>query len=99
MYYLYFFFVVYVVVILHILKFFYSGWSEEGCSVVYSNQTHTLCKCNHLTNFAILMDLKNSGNEPLSIASNNMVMYISCIFSGICFLLAAITLQLTVKVN
>jgi len=97
---LYFFFVVvYVVVILHILKFFYSGWSEEGCSVIYSNQTHTLCKCNHLTNFAILMDLKNSGSEPLSIASNNMVMYISCIFSGICFLLAAITLQLTVKVN
>ncbi|XP_029345883.1 latrophilin Cirl isoform X1 [Acyrthosiphon pisum] len=76
-----------------------NGWSEEGCSVIYSNQTHTLCKCNHLTNFAILMDLKNSGSEPLSIATNNMVMYISCIFSGICFLLAAITLQLTVKSN
>lgn len=45
------------------------------------------------------MDLKSPGSEPLSIASNNMVMYISCIFSGICFLLAAITLQLTVKVN
>lgn len=79
--------------------FVYSGWSEEGCSVIYSNKTHTLCKCNHLTNFAILMDLNNSGSKPLSIASNNMVMYISCIFSGICFLLAAITLQLTVKVN
>lgn len=45
------------------------------------------------------MDLKNSDSEPLSIASNNIVMYISCIFSGICFLLAAITLQLTVKVH
>lgn len=45
------------------------------------------------------MDLKSPGSEPLSVASNNMVMYISCIFSGICFLLAAITLQLTVKVN
>lgn len=77
----------------------YSGWSEEGCSVIYTNQTHTLCQCNHLTNFAILMDLKNADSEPLNIASNNMVMYISCIFSGICFLLAAITLQLTVKVN
>lgn len=45
------------------------------------------------------MDLKNSDIEALNIASNNMVMYISCIFSGVCFLLAAITLQLTVKVN
>lgn len=45
------------------------------------------------------MDYKNAGSESLSIASNNMVMYISCIFSGICFLLAAITLQLTVKVS
>lgn len=45
------------------------------------------------------MDFKNPDSEPLSIASNNMVIYISCIFSGICFLLAAITLQLTVKVN
>jgi len=96
LYYLYYNLVSYII---YLLIFFHSGWSEEGCSVIYSNQTHTLCKCNHLTNFAILMDLKNSGSEPLSIATNNMVMYISCIFSGICFLLAAITLQLTVKVN
>lgn len=86
-------------IIINLLLFVCSGWSEEGCSVIYSNQTHTLCQCNHLTNFAILMDFKNPGSEPLSIASNNMVIYISCIFSGICFLLAAITLQLTVKVN
>lgn len=45
------------------------------------------------------MDLKNSGREPLNMASNNIIMYISCIFSGICFLLAAVTLQLTVKVS
>lgn len=85
--------------VIGLLIYFYSGWSEEGCSVIYSNQTHTLCQCNHLTNFAILMDLKNADSESLSIASNNMVMYVSCIFSGICFLLAAITLQLTVKVS
>jgi hypothetical protein len=45
------------------------------------------------------MDLKNADSESLRIASNNMAMYVSCIFSGICFLLAAITLQLTVKVS
>ncbi|XP_050426241.1 latrophilin Cirl [Adelges cooleyi] len=76
-----------------------NGWSEEGCSVIYTNQTHTLCQCNHLTNFAILMDLKNSVPTPSSITSNNLLVYISCIFSGVCFLLAAITLQFTVKSN
>ena len=34
-------------------------WSEQGCQTVDSNVTHTTCKCNHLTNFAILMDVNN----------------------------------------
>ncbi|CAG2159344.1 unnamed protein product [Oppiella nova] len=42
-------------------------WSDQGCHTVRSNRTHTQCKCNHLTNFAILMDVNNieisSGNE------------------------------------
>lgn len=32
-------------------------WSASGCSSVHSNLTHTVCKCNHLTHFAILMDV------------------------------------------
>ncbi|KAG8540404.1 hypothetical protein GDO81_019368, partial [Engystomops pustulosus] len=34
-------------------------WSTEGCEVEYSNTTHTSCKCNHLTHFAILMSSPN----------------------------------------
>ena len=34
-------------------------WSDQGCETVHSNETHTTCKCNHLTNFAILMDVNN----------------------------------------
>uniref|UniRef100_T1K3T3 Uncharacterized protein n=1 Tax=Tetranychus urticae TaxID=32264 RepID=T1K3T3_TETUR len=33
-----------------------SQWSEFGCTTVNSNDTHTLCRCNHLTNFAVLVD-------------------------------------------
>ncbi|XKL59203.1 hypothetical protein PGB90_000219 [Kerria lacca] len=33
-------------------------WSEEGCTLVSTNETHTICRCNHLTNFAILVDVK-----------------------------------------
>ncbi|XP_062574162.1 adhesion G protein-coupled receptor B1-like isoform X2 [Saccostrea cucullata] len=30
-------------------------WSEEGCKVNSTNNKRTVCQCNHLTNFAILM--------------------------------------------
>ncbi|XP_053382317.1 adhesion G protein-coupled receptor B3-like isoform X2 [Mercenaria mercenaria] len=30
-------------------------WSNTGCSVHFSNTTYTVCECNHLTNFAVLM--------------------------------------------
>uniref|UniRef100_A0A8W8P2Q2 Uncharacterized protein n=1 Tax=Magallana gigas TaxID=29159 RepID=A0A8W8P2Q2_MAGGI len=32
-----------------------SKWSEEGCIVKQTNRRKTVCHCNHLTNFAILM--------------------------------------------
>lgn len=46
-----------------ILKFLPSGenssgmWSRNGCTfdTFSSNETHSICKCNHLTNFAVLM--------------------------------------------
>ena len=30
-------------------------WSNEGCHVIYYNGTQTVCSCNHLSTFAILM--------------------------------------------
>uniref|UniRef100_A0A6B2EAR4 Putative latrophilin-like receptor n=1 Tax=Phlebotomus kandelakii TaxID=1109342 RepID=A0A6B2EAR4_9DIPT len=33
------------------------AWSEDGCHVETTNVTHTVCSCNHLTNFAILMEI------------------------------------------
>ncbi|XP_053396751.1 sushi, von Willebrand factor type A, EGF and pentraxin domain-containing protein 1-like isoform X2 [Mercenaria mercenaria] len=32
-----------------------NGWDNEGCTVTSTNSEETSCKCNHLTNFAILM--------------------------------------------
>ncbi|XP_009667337.1 adhesion G protein-coupled receptor L4 isoform X2 [Struthio camelus] len=31
------------------------NWATEGCELTHSNATHTSCKCNHLTHFAVLM--------------------------------------------
>ena len=32
-----------------------AGWSDSGCSVKTTNQSFTVCECDHLTNFALLM--------------------------------------------
>ncbi|RWS25336.1 7 transmembrane receptor (Secretin family)-like protein 2 [Leptotrombidium deliense] len=36
-------------------------WSSNGCTVIYTSKTKTVCECNHLTNFAVLLDI--SGRE------------------------------------
>ena len=34
------------------------SWSGDGCSLVKTNGSHVVCTCNHLTNFAILINIK-----------------------------------------
>lgn len=40
-------------------------WSTRGCKLddSASNGTHSVCRCNHLTNFAILMKVKSDTTE------------------------------------
>ena len=42
--------------------FMSDSFSEEGCHVVTSksNSEETVCSCNHLTHFAVLMDYDGS---------------------------------------
>lgn len=35
------------------------SWATDGCWVANSNRTSTICKCNHLTHFAILSNINN----------------------------------------
>ena len=39
-------------------------WSTKGCDVyaAASNETHSQCKCDHLTNFAVLMQIKSDSD-------------------------------------
>ena len=34
----------------------YGDWSQEGCTLVGETSDTATCECNHLTNFAILVD-------------------------------------------
>ncbi|XP_071957100.1 uncharacterized protein [Antedon mediterranea] len=48
----------------HKLCFTYGGiggWSTNGCWVDSTNDTSTTCKCNHFTNFALLMEESEVG--------------------------------------
>lgn len=31
------------------------GWSSEGCTVLNHTETETICGCNHLTSFGVLL--------------------------------------------
>ncbi|XP_061523757.1 cadherin EGF LAG seven-pass G-type receptor 1 isoform X2 [Phycodurus eques] len=33
------------------------GWSSKGCEVLERNNSHISCQCNHMTSFAVLMDM------------------------------------------
>ncbi|XP_017774015.1 PREDICTED: latrophilin Cirl isoform X3 [Nicrophorus vespilloides] len=71
-----------------------NAWSEEGCHVEGTNYTHTTCLCNHLTNFAILMDVRSVYLPPGHQLALQIVTYVGCIISVICLILAIITFQL-----
>ncbi|XP_065675521.1 adhesion G-protein coupled receptor G5-like [Hydra vulgaris] len=56
-----------------------SIWSSDGCHNVNSNQTsYVQCECNHLTNFALILDTDQSGNNPLAL---QIITWIGCSIS------------------
>lgn len=71
-----------------------SMWSEEGCHVELNNNTHTICLCDHLTNFAILMDVHSIYLPIGHQIALQVITYIGCIISIICLALAVLTFQL-----
>ncbi|XP_070839579.1 adhesion G-protein coupled receptor G2-like [Chaetodon trifascialis] len=66
------------------------GWSSSGCFVQNSTDTETVCGCNHLTSFAILLDLSR---EPLtSRLQANILSFITYIGCGISAIFLSVTL-------
>ncbi|VDM47157.1 unnamed protein product [Toxocara canis] len=64
------------------------GWSTNGCSLELHNSTHTVCHCDHLTHFAVLMDIYN---QKLPVVHNMMLTFITyagCSLSMVCLLLS-----------
>ncbi|XP_067206179.1 latrophilin Cirl-like isoform X6 [Linepithema humile] len=71
-----------------------SAWSDEGCQIQKTNETHTVCECNHLTNFAVLMDVHAVRLDIAHQVALQIITYIGCIISVVCLILAILTFQL-----
>ena len=72
----------------------HSAWSDEGCQIQKTNETHTICECNHLTNFAVLMDVHAVRLDIAHQVALQIITYIGCIISVVCLVLAILTFQL-----
>lgn len=56
------------------------AWSNEGCKAL-ETQKHKgffICECNHLTNFALLMDVSYTRRNPFALS---VVTWIGCLIS------------------
>ncbi|NXI36384.1 AGRG2 protein, partial [Galbula dea] len=68
----------------------HGGWSYEGCIVKESRVNETVCSCNHLTSFAVLMDLY--GKTPSNPTQELVLTFISYIGCGLSAIFLSITL-------
>ncbi|XP_067291154.1 adhesion G-protein coupled receptor G2 [Pseudorasbora parva] len=61
------------------------GWNANGCYVKNSStENETICSCNHLTSFAVLLDISRQGiNDPVQAKILTFITYIGCGVSAI----------------
>ncbi|XP_063000143.1 adhesion G-protein coupled receptor D1 isoform X2 [Elgaria multicarinata webbii] len=76
-----------------------SVWSNEGCVREGGNANYSICLCNHLTNFAILMQvvpLKLSTRHQVALSS---ITYIGCSLSIFCLTITLVTFAILSSVS
>ncbi|XP_054724261.1 latrophilin Cirl-like [Uloborus diversus] len=69
-------------------------WSNAGCWVHASNVTHTSCACNHLTNFAVIMEVSNVKALPIPQDALHVTITVGCGICIICLILTIIPIFL-----
>ncbi|XP_067412571.1 adhesion G-protein coupled receptor G2 [Emydura macquarii macquarii] len=60
------------------------GWSYEGCMVKERRANETVCTCNHLTSFGVLLDLsRDTTIPPMQTLVLTFITYIGCGLSAV----------------
>nr|XP_028588833.1 adhesion G protein-coupled receptor L4 isoform X1 [Podarcis muralis] len=67
------------------------NWSTEGCERAHFNSTHTTCRCNHLTPFAVLMSSNNSEVDDKNYYILTRITQLGIIISLICLSMCIFT--------
>ncbi|KAG9340396.1 hypothetical protein JZ751_021509, partial [Albula glossodonta] len=62
------------------------NWSVDGCTATFSNETHTVCSCTHLSTFAILLQTEEQAEDDELLEWINLI----CMAVGLAFLGLAI---------
>ncbi len=71
-------------------------WSNGGCRLITSNTTHTQCQCDHLTNFALIMeDGPAEVTSSLTSLSSQVTTIIACVATLVCVTLMLAALVMT----
>ncbi|XP_005403043.1 PREDICTED: adhesion G-protein coupled receptor D1 isoform X2 [Chinchilla lanigera] len=74
-------------------------WSSQGCALREGNLSHSTCRCTHLTNFAILMQV-----VPLELPRGHQVAlssisYVGCALSVLCLAATLVTFAVLSSVS
>ncbi|KAL3868658.1 hypothetical protein ACJMK2_041436 [Sinanodonta woodiana] len=69
-------------------------WSQEGCQVISSCPSSTTCQCDHLTNFAVLMDVSGTDLSQVHEMSLTAITYVGCTISILCLFISFLTFTL-----
>ncbi|KAM6381300.1 adhesion G-protein coupled receptor G4 isoform 3-T4 [Pluvialis apricaria] len=65
------------------------GWNTSGCEMEYTDMNYTICFCNHLTHFGVLLDLSRT---KIDITHDRILTLLSYAGCGVSSLFLGITL-------
>ncbi|CAL1535432.1 unnamed protein product [Lymnaea stagnalis] len=73
-------------------------WSQKGCNMTQTNATHTTCQCDHMTHFAILLDVYGLNRSHFQYGEVHeslltLVSIIGCVISSTALFASWITFQ------
>uniref|UniRef100_A0A452QRQ3 Adhesion G protein-coupled receptor D1 n=1 Tax=Ursus americanus TaxID=9643 RepID=A0A452QRQ3_URSAM len=74
-------------------------WSNQGCVLAEGNLSYSVCRCTHLTNFAILMQvvpMELTRGHKVALSS---ITYIGCSVSLVCLVLTLVTFAMLSSVS
>uniref|UniRef100_A0A4W3H8E0 GAIN-B domain-containing protein n=1 Tax=Callorhinchus milii TaxID=7868 RepID=A0A4W3H8E0_CALMI len=76
-----------------------SHWSPRGCELTHCNQTHTSCKCQHLSSFSLLMAFNRELQDSSSDKAQRVITYVGITVSLVCLGTTIITFLVSSKVK